>query len=152
MTRVRITSRPDGLGLEVSGLEHAKVRRLVLVADPLVPPRVFLELLGHEVDIDLGAVLADEPGADGLSPAAAAVTESPEEFRDRTSPAPPVCWTCGGAHESPPPPPPTPSITEGPDGWTVPSMKSGRQVTLAERQEEERDRRADWCRAHGGRS
>lgn len=59
--RVRLRNREDGTGLEVTGLEHALVRRVVLVADPLEPPRVFLELLGHELDVDVAALVVPAP-------------------------------------------------------------------------------------------
>lgn len=65
---VKVRNREDGLGLEVSGLEHALVRRLVLVADPLVPPRVFVELVGTNVELDVAGLLEDQPGGEEWPP------------------------------------------------------------------------------------
>lgn len=158
MKRVRITNRKDGMGLVVTGLEAAKVRRVVLVADPLVPPRVFLELLGQEVDIDLAAVVVAEPWPPAVTANEARrlldldpvpdLAHQLDVARDlewaragilpaAASAAPPPagpCLTCGGPHGSPPPPGPTPLVSTPEDAAR------------------ERERRAAWCRSHGGRS
>lgn len=83
--RVTIRNRPDGMGLLVQGLEHALVRRVVLVADPLVPPRVFVELVGYELELDVAAILEDVPRPEPI-----VADPCPECGADRTPNGPPA--------------------------------------------------------------
>lgn len=96
---VRITNRPDGLGLLVLGLEHAQVRRLVLVADPLVPPRVFVELVGADLELDVTALLAGE-----VAPEPIVADPCPECGADRTPCGPPTRTACTCWSGAQPPP------------------------------------------------